>query len=118
MAAALVVTDEAEGEGGDEGDDEDVRERDHCAEEPPRCKAHKRNQSEDELNPDKGEREGNIGQKLVPEASGFECGCKQKMIEMLPNLLAIPKRITVRRSTLLPGPSLRFIFSGPLRRKR
>ena len=78
VAAAIFVTDEAEGEGGDEGDDEDVREGNHCVEESPWLETHQRNQSKNKLNSHKGEGEGNVGKKLVPEASSFKRGCKHE----------------------------------------
>ena len=68
MAAATFVTDEAEGEGGDEGDDEDVREGEKKVEEPRRSKTHEGNQTQCELNSSEAKNQENVGKKLLPKA--------------------------------------------------
>ena len=72
MAAAAFVTDEAEGEGGDEGDDDDVREGEEKVEEPPRSKTHQGNQTQRELNTGEPENEKNVGDKLLPKTNRLE----------------------------------------------
>ena len=72
MAAAPFVTDEAEGEGGDEGDDEDMGEGEKKVEESARSKTHERNQTEGELNPSEAENEENVGDKLLPKTNWLQ----------------------------------------------
>ena len=72
MAAATFVTDEAEGEGGDEGDDEDVREGEEKIEESARSKTHQGNQTQCELNTGESKNEENVGDKLLPKTNWLQ----------------------------------------------
>ena len=72
MAAATFVTDEAKGEGGDEGDDEDVREGEKKIEEPGRSKTHQGNQTQCELNSSESQDEENVGDKLLPKPNWLQ----------------------------------------------
>ena len=74
MAAATFVTDEAEGEGGDEGDDEDVGEGEKKVEESRRSKTHERNKAECELNSSESEDQEDVGHKLLPQTHRLEGG--------------------------------------------
>ena len=72
MAAALVVTDEAEGEGGDQRDDVDVRVGKKEVPESCRSKTLKGNQAEGELESNEDHGEEDEGHKLVSQSNWFK----------------------------------------------
>ena len=72
VAAAIFVTDEAEGEGGDEGDDEDVREGEQEVEESSRSKTHERNETQCELSTGESKNQEKVSKKLMPKTNRFE----------------------------------------------
>ena len=70
VAAASGVAGEAKGEGGDEGDDEDVWEREDQVEESFWTKAHEWNETEKELNPGETQNQHCVGKEVLQECYG------------------------------------------------
>ena len=67
VTTAAGVAGEAEGEGGDEGDDEDVWEREDQVEESFWSKAHQWNETEKQLNPGEAQNQHCVGKEVLQE---------------------------------------------------